>query len=548
MKRRHIASGVLGVCAFLGGWLQLPLFSFGRDQSIYALVGEGLLHGKLPYRDLWDFKPPGIFFAYGLAQALFGKTMLAPRILEMAGMAVLALSFVFLAQRWVGSVLVGVWSAALAMFVHSQLDFWHTAQPETFGAVLTVLGLALMVHSQSARWPWVYWVALGIAFGVAGLMKPHLVAGGVVLAAFLAAERYLQRRSFWQSCFPVLAVGAGSLLPILVTGFWFWAKGAWPALSWTLFEFAPGYTALTYHNATSLRLFYSAIEEGCFRFSAIVAVGLVLAFALPAQHRREREGLFLLVGICCVHFSGIAMQSKFYQYHFSATLPLLCFIAVVGLAKLWRRTLLWGPRGALAFCSALGLLALMRVATNDTPLGYWARASERLRFLVSASSFPNREALDTGLYRVGGFNLADNQQIAARVAKLSRPSDTVFVWGFEPSIYWFSERSPASRFIYNVPQRASWQGAEAQASLMRDLERTRPQVLVVQRGDIIPSVVGNNLDSDHFLTEFPALSQFVTHHYLQTYGTARFDVYQRVPGIGTLSAAPIRSLSGTNPG
>src|SRR5262245_10616013 len=58
-------------------------FSFGRDQGIYALVGDGILHGKTPYKDLWDFKPPGIFFVYALAQALFGKNMMAPRLLEM---------------------------------------------------------------------------------------------------------------------------------------------------------------------------------------------------------------------------------------------------------------------------------------------------------------------------------------------------------------------------------------------------------------------------------------------------------------------------------
>src|SRR3954466_14829819 len=57
-------------------------FSFGRDQGIYALVGEGILRGEAPYKALWDFKPPGIFFVHALAQGLFGKNMMAPRLLE----------------------------------------------------------------------------------------------------------------------------------------------------------------------------------------------------------------------------------------------------------------------------------------------------------------------------------------------------------------------------------------------------------------------------------------------------------------------------------
>ena len=53
--------------------LLILTFSFGRDQGIYALVGEGILRGEPPYKALWDFKPPGIFFVYSLSQGLFGK-------------------------------------------------------------------------------------------------------------------------------------------------------------------------------------------------------------------------------------------------------------------------------------------------------------------------------------------------------------------------------------------------------------------------------------------------------------------------------------------
>jgi hypothetical protein len=32
--------------------LQVLLFSFGRDQSIYAMVGDGILQGRMPYGSL----------------------------------------------------------------------------------------------------------------------------------------------------------------------------------------------------------------------------------------------------------------------------------------------------------------------------------------------------------------------------------------------------------------------------------------------------------------------------------------------------------------
>src|ERR1043165_8106316 len=97
--------------------LQILLFPFGRDQGIYALVGEGILHGKLPYRDLWDFKPPGVFFVYALAQGVFGKSMLAPRLLEVLGLRLLVWCTGRLANTFFGSSTAGYLGGAIAALI-----------------------------------------------------------------------------------------------------------------------------------------------------------------------------------------------------------------------------------------------------------------------------------------------------------------------------------------------------------------------------------------------------------------------------------------------
>src|SRR5260221_12299291 len=72
--------------------LSILLFSFGRDQGIYAIVADVMLNGGMAYRDAWDFKPPGIFLTYALAQAVFGKSMLSIRLLEVIGLVATVLS------------------------------------------------------------------------------------------------------------------------------------------------------------------------------------------------------------------------------------------------------------------------------------------------------------------------------------------------------------------------------------------------------------------------------------------------------------------------
>jgi hypothetical protein len=67
---------------FLGGLVVVFLralpnlrFPIGRDQATYCVIGQGLLHGQLLYRDLWDNKPPGIFYIYALIVKIFGPVM-----------------------------------------------------------------------------------------------------------------------------------------------------------------------------------------------------------------------------------------------------------------------------------------------------------------------------------------------------------------------------------------------------------------------------------------------------------------------------------------
>src|SRR5690606_18973042 len=191
----------------------------------------------------------------------------------------------------------------------------------------------------------------------------------------------------------------------------------------------------------------------------------------------------------------IAMQGKFFQYHYGATLPLLAFVAGLGWYKLWRRCLGQGSGAWLAFIAFVLIVASMRQAVRDVPHGFWERSTIRLKYLAGFSSLRSRAALDEELYYVADYNLGANLRVAEAVAERTQPDDHVYVWGFEPSIYWLSERAPASRFIYNVPQRAQWQQRHARQLLIKELQAVPPAIVVVQQNDVFSAVTGDHLDS-----------------------------------------------------
>jgi hypothetical protein len=522
-----IAWGVVGLSA-----LQILLFGFGRDQSIYAVVGDGLLAGRMPYRDLWDFKPPGIFLVFAFAEALFGKAMVSIRLVEVAALVGLVFAFRRLGRTLFDSATAGLVGGALAVLIHAELEFWHTAQPESFGGVLTVLALVLVtgegIGGATVQRRLVAAASAGALFGCAFLMKPPLGGGALVCAAYLGRAEWLRAPRWSAPLVPVLAMGVASLCPLLLVGAWFWARGAWPALRWTLFEFTPGYTALGWHGAPQ-ELFLYALQEALIGFSYLMPFGIAAAIFLPRISDREREGVMLVTGIASVHIAGIALQAKFFQYHYGATLPLLCLIAGLGLFKGFR----WAQRartpGIAAYAVVVVTLCALRVALRHNPGTFWERSVDRLAFLFSTGSprAASREDLDARLYRVADYDLGLDVRAARDVARLSEPGDPVFVWGFEPALYWLSARRPASRFIYDVPQRVAWQRDVARRDLLADLRESPPRVFVVQHGDVFQYVTGDSLDSAGALEGFPELAEQLRKDYRFVESVEDLELWQR---------------------
>ncbi len=508
--------------------LQVLLFGYGRDQGIYAVVGDAILAGKMPYLDAWDFKPPGIFFVYAAAQALFGKAMVSVRIVEVAGLLAVVVAFRRLGRSLFDSPTAGLLGGALATLIHAELEFWHTAQPESFGGMLTVFALVLTtgaaVDAATRRRRALAWIATGLLFGAAFLFKPPLGGGAVACSLYVAWKELGRSRRAWTATVPILTMAVASFVPLAGCAAWFWLRGAWPELRWTLFEFAPGYTALGWHGAP-LSLFRYGFVEALTGFSYLLPVALACAVALPPRAARQWEGFALILGIVTIHVIGIALQAKFFQYHYGATLPLLSFVAGLGLYKAWRFSTRAPMVGPAAFATVVIVLAASRVALRQNPGTFWERSADRMRFLVTRS--PSREALDAELYHVVDYALDTDRRTARAVDGLTQSTDSIFVWGFEPAIYWFSGRALASRYLYSVPQRAPWQRAHARAELLSDLRRTRPAVLVVQHNDVFSFVTGDDLDSHAALRTFPPLYDMVLRKYRFARSVDDMDVYVR---------------------
>jgi hypothetical protein len=516
-------------------WLlcQLMAFDYGRDQGIYSVVAHGWLQGEPPYRDVWDFKPPGIFLVFALAQTLFGSGMHAVRVLEALGFASLIWAFAIFSRRHLGSPLPGICGGMFAVLAHVQLEFWNTAQPSSFAAVVLAWALVCATYEPPAGRRGlsvsIAWLAAGALYGFAALLKPPLGGGILISGAVIALRQRRQAPAGKRGraiLRPLSFLAAGALLPVMVVVAYFAAVRALGDMYDTLFVFAPQYTALGLREASFARLVMRAVCEWLGNFSVVNVIGLLLLLGFGPGGERGREGALHVFGVIGAVLFGVALQAKFFAYHYDAALALTSLLAGWGFWALWlrMRTRAYGAAlvGALVVVS-VGLAVQMPTFAGDGK-SLWARCSLRMSALLNPDT---REVMSDRLYRLAEVDPAMNRQVAEWLQRATPLDATVYIWGFEPVIYELADRRPASRYVYNVPQRVEWAQRQTRPVLIAELQRAQPAAVVVEHGDRFPWVTGDTRDSAEVLQEFRELGVFLSTQYDRAGSIGRFDLYRR---------------------
>src|SRR5260370_7442104 len=167
---------------FIGIWsvfvlLRIPSFiepPWYSDGGTYADIGWALNHGARLYVDVWDNKPPGI---YWLSALLVGHLQLAIAM-PLASMLFTGVATVCVASigRRVGGAGVGT-IAALSYVVVASLpnldgDLFNA---ELFGATFVAAAIAIVVHSSRPRWLIVAGALAALPLLFNGFSPAHLV-------------------------------------------------------------------------------------------------------------------------------------------------------------------------------------------------------------------------------------------------------------------------------------------------------------------------------------------------------------------------------------
>lgn len=403
------------------------------DQGLYAAIGHELNLGGRLYTDLWDLKPPLIFMIYAGMEKLVGYGQQQIFVLGLLA-ALASLGAIYRASaRLQGSESAGLWAAAFWALACN--DVWLEANlpnAEVFLNALTLWGLVFYLDREPPSRQRASGVAAAVCFGLATLFKQPIL---MIPVCCLAAEAIAFRRD------PVMLrrVAQQAFTLVLVTGLlWAGTFGYFALRSRAadfldaVVRFGQSYAQTNLGRSSTLwqnignGLMPSVIfNELSPRFlGCLVPMALTAVVAgLAAWKRKVPHWVWVAGGYVVGTHVAVALPGRFYGHYFQLWIAPLALLAGCAVAEARHRS----PRLA-RIVGGMGVFLL---------------------FLYEAPVFAKTP--DDCSRLVWGERFVSTRHLAQDIGQWLTPHETLFQWGHEAPLYFYSQRRPASQFLEIVP-------------------------------------------------------------------------------------------------
>jgi hypothetical protein len=496
------AGVLLYVClvALALAWAVVSLtYPFGWDHGILAWVGEGINQGQMPYRDRWDIKGPLAFQVFSLAQLLFGHNLWGIRLIDLVVVLSAAVVLGITVSHFTNKI-VARWAAALFILWYASGSYWHTAQPDGWASMLMLFASAPLVDKQSDPHGSRLFIA-GVLIGCSILIKPIYVMFALVVFASILSHGWTGKGRILSRCSLVLA---GLVIPLALCLGWFAYQGALRSLFdvWIVYPLKVYGGIIGVSPLSRIRGFVEYFLTG-----EVISVMLPLVgLGMLSLWRSKKTSAIVMILWTIVAAFCVILQGRFFTYHWLVIYPPAAFFCAVGFHALFFRSSTSAPNeslrphGPLRVIASMLLLVLIFHATVRPTL-------EVVNWLAFVSHRVSREQYYAG-FGVPGPEMQAADYLLDRTGE----DDRVFIWGWDTTILYLSDRQTISRFGFSMPLVMGEGTTQREAYRQEFLESlyTNPPVYIVvaPQSDV---VLGGHYD----LSNFGQLAEFVSSRYVE---------------------------------
>jgi hypothetical protein len=447
-----------------------------RDSGVFLYSGWRILAGEVPYRDIWDNKPPVILYLNAAGLALGGGSRWGVWWIELLSLSAAALLGFRLLARTFGRrpalLASGLWLLALAGI----LSGGNYATEYTLPLQFACLWLAYE-SEERCGYSWRGYL-IGLLCGLAFFTKQNTIGIGAAILLHLILAGMKPGR--WKRALPDTGlILLGGLTSLAGCAALLAAQGVIPQFwdSAFAYNFVYASTSVASHakSAVAGMAYLSTLTLLAFAGWGMSAIGLLRKRKIlhheDAQTRRKTQETSCLrdlvvgrelpgaAGILSIAIIGLpieiilaSLSGYSYRHYYISLLPIFTLLAGY---SFW---LLLAPASPLHLSrrTVTGLLAAIFAIPVATASIALARDIQ----------YPAQRGLDY-------------DAVTTYIESRTSPEDTVLLWGAEVEMNFASARRSPSRYIYLDPlYKPGYADEEMIANFLVGLLRDRPKLII----------------------------------------------------------------------
>lgn len=409
---------------FLVLLLRIPSFfepySYG-DEVIYLTLGEAVRRGIPLYSAIHDNKPPLLYLIAAIVGSLFWfKAILAVWNL-ITVFLFWKLSEVLFPKQ---SRLQKVATITFALLTTLPLLEGNIVNAELF-MIGPIIAAFLILFGKKLNFKNVF--AGGAFFGLATLFKVPAAFDIPAIIFFWLATNKLNKRTLREIATNTLYLVVGFLTPIILSIVWFWARGALGEYLTAAFLQNFGYLS-TWRPSVAKQSFLVKNFPLLIR-TAVVAIGFIILFL--KRKKLSKNFIFLTAWLALTLFAATLSERPYPHYLIQSASPASFLFAILFTQKSIEQVMVIIP------------LAIATLVPVYFKFWHYATTPYYVRFVKFATGEISKDAYMSSF----GGKVIRNYKVASFIARSTKPSEKIFVWGDDSVIYALSKRFPPGKYI-----------------------------------------------------------------------------------------------------
>lgn len=432
------------------------------DEAIYQVVGDALNSGRVLYLEIWDNKPPLLYYIYALANS----DMYIIKLLSLIFGALSIIPFFLLAKKLFKDKYAYLSTSLYAILFSIPLLEGNIANAENF-MLLPVITSAMLIYKKvlnnntTPRSLQITYFIAGLLLGISFMLK--IVAVFDLFAFLLFIFIYIFYSKNHPAGFKIktkkiidtfFMICTGFILPLLFFTIYFYLNGSFTSFIQSAFFENIGY--VEYANTL-------IIPQGLLILKVIILLILVILIFRNAKSMSSPV-LFIFIWFTFSLWNAL-FSGRAWTHYLLTVLPSFSLLF----------SFLFYKQKTIKTVTIIAIAVLIYFSHTHFRLDTRS-FSNSMRYYINFLQYTSGNLSVNDYRSFFDQDVLRDYAIAKYLNSKSTPADNIFIWGNNPQIYHLSDKLPPGRYTvaYHVIQNPG-----ATGETKKTLQKSDPKYIVI---------------------------------------------------------------------